>query len=161
MRTLALLLLLAGVVAAQYPVGATGLHWTGTTGTAGIFCWGFSCTPAQATVTPGESGTLMIRGELNQLYAIGVSAGAGRCLDVGGIFNSLVLDDPISIWQTGILDQPSAVLACPSGTDTIAVTIPPGTPPSISFSIQGVVSVPAGPAQSAFSFTQPITFTVQ
>jgi len=159
MRSVILVLALTASAAAQYPASANALRWTGTTSTAGPFCWGFSCTPVPATVVPGETGTLMVRAELNQVYALAVSAGANRCLAIPGIYNQLVLDDPIHVWRTGVCGQASGILACPSGTDTVTITFPPSTPPGITFSIQGLVSVPSGPAVPAFSFTQPITFT--
>jgi hypothetical protein len=160
MRCLPILALLALPVLAQYPVGANALQWTGTTSTAGPFCWGFSCTPEIAMVTPGESGSLLVRAELNQLYGIGISLTATRCLSVPGISNSLVLDDPITIWRTGVCAQGSPILACPSGTDTIPVTIPSTFPSGLRFSVQAVTGTPGGPAFNAYSFTQPLTFVV-
>ncbi len=160
MRVALVVLALTGPLWAQYPISANALQWTGTTSSAGPFCWGFSCTPAQATVVPGESGTLMVRAEFNQLYALALSAGANRCLSIPNFFNNLVLDDPIFLVQVGVCSQPSPILACPSGTETISVTIPAAMPPGLSFSIQAVVSVPSGPALQSFSFTQAITFTV-
>ena len=154
MRAAIIAIALAGSLCAQYPASANALQWTGATSTAGPFCWGFSCTPEQATVLPGEAGTLMVRAEYNQVYALAMSAGANRCLALPGMYNNLVLDDPIFLVQVGVCGQPSPILACPSGTDTISVVFPTGIPPGVSFSIQALVSVPSGPALPAFSFTQ-------
>ena len=46
------------------------------------------------------------------------------------------------------------------GTDTIDLSIPSGVPPGLSFSLQGLVSVPSGPGIPRYSFTQTITLTV-
>ncbi len=151
---------LASSPSAQYPVDATALYWSGTSGSAGTFCWGFSCTPSQATVSPGEAGTLMVRGELNQTYILGLSDGASRCLSLPGVSYGLVLDDPIFIVRTGVCGDPGGILACPYGTDTFGVVIPPGAPSGFSVSIQALVSVPSGPGIPRFSFTQGITFSV-
>jgi hypothetical protein len=156
MRTLLSLLLIAAPALAQYPVGANALRWIGTTSTVGPFCWGFSCTPVSATVTAGETGTLFVRSEQGDAYAIGLSLSASRCLTVPGFLNQLVLDDPFSLWQIGICSTPSPILACPSGYDNIAVTIPPFFPAGLQFSLQGATGS-IGP----YSFTQAIQFTVR
>ena len=70
------------------------------------------------------------------------------------------LDAPIIILRAGVCDEPSAILSCPGGTDTVDVNIPRGVPAGVAFSVQAIVSVPSGPALPAFSFTRPITFTV-
>lgn len=157
MRILAATLLLAAAAAAQYPMGANALRWLGTSSTAGPFCWGFSCTPVQATVTPGETGTLFVRSEWNDDYVIGIALGASRCLAIPGLLNQLALDDPFFVWQVGVCGTGSPILACPSGYDNLAVTIPPFFPPGLSFAMQGVTGA-AGPGP--LSFTQPIRFTV-
>lgn len=161
MRLALAALLFSGTLLAQYPAGANALQWTGATSTAGPFCWGFSCTPAQATIVPGETGTLMVRGELNQIYVVGMSGSASRCLSLPFAYNNLVLDDPIFFVRFGVCGQPSPILACPSGLDTFRLVIPAGLTRGVSTSLQAVVSVPSGPALPSFSFTQTITFTVR
>ena len=161
MRTLLVCLVLSAAAQAQYPISANGLLWTGPSGSAGTFCWGFSCTPAAAQVLPGETGTLTVRAEFGQSFIIGASATATRCLSFPNFFNSLVLDDPIVPWITGICDQQSPILACPSGTHDIPISIPAFIPPGVTLSLQGVTSIPHGtPGTPSWSFTQAITFTV-
>ncbi len=156
MRTLISMLLLASGALAQYPPGANALRWIGTTSTAGPFCWGFSCTPVQADVAPAETGTLFVRADQNDAYAIGLSLTATRCLSVPGFLNQLVLDDPFAVWQVGVCTNVSPILACPSGYENVAVTIPPFLPLGLSFGVQAVTG-----ASSPYSFTQPIVFTVR
>lgn len=151
---------LAGTLCAQYPASANALRWTGTTSTAGPFCWGFSCRPEQATVVPGETGTLMVRGEFNQIYALGVAPGASRCMSFPSIYNSLVLDDPIVFVRFGVCSEPSPILACPSGWDRFDVRVPPGLPRGASVALQALVSVPSVPGTPRFSFSQTIVLTV-
>ena len=162
MRTtaLVLLLLLAAPAVAQYPMGANALRWIGTTSTVGPYCWGFSCTPVQATVLPGETGTLFVRSEWSDAYVIGISLSATRCLPLPGFLNQLALDDPFFVWQVGVCGTPSPILACPGGYDNLAVTIPPFFPPGLQFSMQGVTGPPPSPGLTSFSFTQTIRFTV-
>ena len=160
MRSFIMLLVCSASLFAQYPASATGFQWTGTTSVAGPFCWGFNCVPEQATVSAGESGTLMIRGEANQSYAIAISAGASNCLSLSGIMNQLVLDLPLLVTHTGVLNQLSPILACPSGQAFIPITIPSAIPSGFSFSIQGICSLPGSPAGASHSFTQALSFTV-
>ncbi len=161
MRIPLLFLTLAAPLVAQYPADATALRWDGVTSTAGPFCWGFSCDPEVAELVPGESGTLTVRGEMNQIYAIAISLGANRCLELPNIAHGLVLDDPLYIVRIGVCGDPSPILACPSGTDSIEVTIPAVFPPGFSFSIQAIVSLPSGPAVQRFSLTQGIQFLLR
>lgn len=161
MRIPFLFLALAAPLAAQYPADATALRWDGVTSTAGPFCWGFSCDPEVAEVVPGESGTLLVRGEWNQIYAIGVSLGANRCLELPNIAHGLVLDDPLLIVRIGVCDDPSPILSCPNGTDSIEVTIPAFLPPGFSFSVQAIVTVPGPPAVQRLSLTQGIRFLLR
>ena len=161
MRPLLLTLTLTTALSAQYPISANALHWQGATSTAGPFCWGFTCTPAAATILPGEPGTLTIRAEFNQPYLLGLSPTATSCISAPAIsYNSLTLDPPITIWWTGTCSIPSPILACPSGYDQLPITIPPILPPGSSFSMQGITGAPAIPGSPAWSFTQAITFTV-
>jgi hypothetical protein len=156
MRTFLPMLLLAVPALAQYPIGANALRWIGTTSTVGPACWGFSCTPLQATVTPGESGTLFVRSEYNDAYAIGLSLTASRCLSVPNFVNQLALDDPFALWQIGVCSTPSPILACPSGYENIAVTIPPFLPAGLQFCVQAATG-----SFPPWSFTQPLAFTVR
>jgi hypothetical protein len=160
MRKLVLLALFSTIAQAQYSLGANALQWSGATSTAGVFCWGFSCTPAQASAQAGETGTLMVRAEFGQPYAIGVSLSATRCLALPNFQNALVIDDPILIWRTGICATGSPILSCPGGTDSFTITIPPSFPSGTTFAIQAVTGVPGGPGFPAFSFTQAIAFTI-
>ena len=48
-----------------------------------------------ATIVPGESGTLTLRGEWQQIYALGLAPTANRCLTLPIAYHCLVLDDPI------------------------------------------------------------------
>ena len=161
MRLTIAILLLASALPAQYPISANALHWSGTTSSAGPFCWGFTCNPETAAVVPGESGTFTVRGAWNQPFALAIAPTASRCLALPGIFNALVLDDPIYVTHTGVLNQLSPILACPSGMVVIPIVLPPWLPPGLSFSVQGLVGVPGDPAlPPTFSFTQAITFTV-
>ena len=161
MRIPLLILALTAPLCAQYPIDANALRWEGTTSSAGPFCWGFSCEPARAEVVPGESGTLIVRGEWNQVYALGISLGSDRCLELPGISHALVLDDPILIVRIGICDDPSPILACPNGLDHIGVTIPGFMPPGFSFSVQAIVGVPGWPVVRGWALTQGIRFVVR
>lgn len=159
MRTLALILVTASLVSAQYPIGSNALRWTGTS-QAGPLCWGFSCTPQVATLVRGETGTLFVRAEYQQPYLLGFSLTATRCLGLPGLYNQLVLDDPITVFAEGTCRTGSPVLSCPGGTDTIPVTIPVNWPVGLTFTVQGLTGVPSYPGSGQASFTQAITFTV-
>lgn len=156
-----LLLVTTSVVSAQYPISAVGLNWTGTFPT-NIACWDASCIPIATNIVRGETGSLTIRGDLNQTYWIGFSFGANRCLGIPSAYNMLVLDDPITIVFSGTLTNPSPILACPPATASIPLTIPPSWPLGASFSLQALVTVPStgGTSNLSSSFTRPITFTI-
>jgi hypothetical protein len=162
MRTAIFLLLLSGLAFSQYPIGATAFTWTGVN-QAGSFCWGFSCTPINTTVIRGETGTLFIRGDFQQPYVIGLSFSATRCLSMPTAYNMLVLDDPIFVVFTGATNTTSPILACPPGSDSLTITIPPSWPVGLIFTLQGLVALPTSPGAvgPSASFTQPITFLVQ
>jgi hypothetical protein len=100
MRIATLLVLVSGLMSAQYPVSANAFSWTGVN-QAGPFCWGFSCTPVNVTVLRGEAGSLFIRGDYQQPYLIGLSFSATRCLTIPSAYNMLVLDDPFFVVFTG------------------------------------------------------------
>jgi hypothetical protein len=155
-----LFLILAAPIAAQYPADASALRWEGQTSSAGPFCWGFDCETETAAVVPGETGKLMVRGEWNQLYALAISLSSDRCLQLPNAAHGLVLSDPLFIFGAGVCADPSPILSCPNGTDTIAVAIPRALPAGFSFSVQAIVSVPSGPAEQRYSFTQGIRFVV-
>ena len=164
MRTHSLLSLvaLAAVVtpaAAQYPADAVGFHWTGAGGnTAGPFCLGFQCAPDTTTVSPGESATLLARGDPYAAFVVGVSLSATSCVSIPGVSHSLVLDAPIYVAFTGTLDQLSPILSCPSGEKTISIDFPPNVVPGTSFGIQAIVLPVSGFAPA--SLTQAIVLTV-
>lgn len=161
MRITLLSLLLAVPLAAQYPADATALRWEGVTSSAGPFCWGFSCDLETAEVVPGESGTLMVRGEWNQIYALALSLSASRCIPLPNVANGLVLDDPVHIVITGVCGNPSPILACPSGTDTFRISIPRALPAGFSFSVQAIVTVTSGPAVQRYALTPGIRFVLR
>lgn len=148
----AALALTIGTARAQYGPGAVALHWSGTTSQGGTFCWGFSCTPIPLTASAGESVELLVRGELNQPYAIAISAGASRCLPIPGIFHDLILDDPVIFFHFGWLVRQSPILACPPGYDTLAATLPSFLPAGTLFYLQALAGSNgvAGP-QPAFT----------
>lgn len=160
MRCTVLFSMLCATAFAQYPAGANALRWDGTTSAAGPFCWGFSCTPLVATVTAGESGTLMVRAEFGQPYLLAVSRGASRCLTLSGIYNSLVLDDPIFLLTSGSCSLGSPILSCPGGQDFLPLTFPVGLPSGFSVAIQGLTGVPSGLGFPSASFTQTLIFQV-
>ncbi len=161
MRTVLPCLLLCSILPAQYPADASALRWEGSTSTAGPFCWGFACEPEIAEVLPGEKGTLLIRGEWQQLYALAISLDSSRCLKLPNAAHGLILNDPLFIFGAGVCANPSPILACPNGTDTIKVSIPSALPAGFSFSVQAIVSIPSGPAEQRYSFTQGIRFVVK
>lgn len=160
MRTASLLLLTTILLPAQFPIGANALRWNGTTSTAGPLCWGFSCIPDTATLVAGENGSLLIRGNYLDPYVLGTSLSATQCTSVPFINNQLVLDNPITIFWTGILNTLSPALVCPSGSDTLAISIPINWPSNLTFTIQGLTGTPFPPGPAEASFTQPITFVV-
>lgn len=161
MRIPLLLLALATPLVAQYPADATALRWVGMTSSAGPFCWGFACDLETAEVLPGETGTLIVRGEWNQVYAIAISLSASRCLTLPDIAHGLVLNDPLFIVRIGVCGDSSPILACPSGTDSFQLTLPSVLPAGFSFSVQAIVTVPSGPAVQKYSLTQGIRFVLR
>ena len=141
------------------------LGWIGTTDSAGSLCAGFSSTPEQTRVLPGESGTLTVRGDLNQSYALFTSIGASRHLFLPGISNALLLDEPVFPLRVGVLGHPASVLSCPdgpNGVDTIPLTLPTWMPPDLRFNVQAVVgvTVDSGSPIPPLFFTRAITFTL-
>ncbi len=153
-------LLVTSVAAAQFPIGAVGFSWSGTTTpSAGNFCWGFSCAPDSVTVAVGETVTIRVRGDYQQPYAIGFSTSATRCITIPGVLHNLILDDPITVVWTGFLVVGSPILACPSGTDAVTVVIPPFFPSGTTFALQAVAGT-LGPAGSQLSFTSALAVTV-
>ncbi|MCI0586705.1 MAG: hypothetical protein L0323_07695 [Planctomycetes bacterium] len=145
--------------AAQSPADAVGFHWVGAAGnTAGPFCWGFQCAPDATTVSPGESATLLVRGDPYAVFVIGLSATATSCIPIPGISHSLVLDLPIYVAFTGTLDQLSPILSCPSGEKTIPIPFPTSAIPGTSLAIQAIVLPVSGFAPP--SLTQAIVLTV-
>ena len=157
--TVAAALLFVSSVSAQYGIGAVGLHWNGSTSQGGTFCWGFSCTPDPVTVLPGETVVLTVRGEWNQPYVLAFSLGPDRCLAVPGLLNSLVLGDPINLLFSGSLSQPSPILACPPGYDTLSITFPLSTPPGLAFTLQALAGS-FGLQGPQFAFTTALSVTV-
>ena len=161
MKTTVLATLLAGLAAstagAQYPIGAAGFAWTGSSGaTAGNFCWGANCIASAVNVTAGESVTLHISGEIGAPYAILTSTGASNCQPFLGILNRLVLDAPVAIGLSGALVNVSPILSCPNGYDTATATFPTGLPIGLTFAIQGITYG----AGNALAFTKAILVTV-
>ena len=158
-RFLLAFLALSAAATAQYPADAAGLHWAGASGnTAGTFCWGFQCAPSSTSVAPGESVTLLVRGDLDALFVVGVSATATSCAPIPGIAHSLVLDPPIYVVFAGVLDQPSPILSCPPGFKTIPFVFPSTAIAGSSFGVQAFVL-----PNSTFlppTFTQAIVITV-
>ena len=159
-RFLLAVLVLSAPAAAQSPADAAGLQWAGASGnTAGTFCWGFQCAPSSTSVAPGESVTLLVRGvELNAIFLVGVSATATSCIPIPGIAHSLVLDPPIYVAFSGILDQPSPILACPDAYKTIPFVFPSTAIPGSSFGVQAFV-LPNSTSLPP-TFTQAIVITV-
>lgn len=135
----AVFVLAAADASAQYPLGAAGFLWTGSSGAvAGTFCWGFSCTPYPVNVTAGESVTVRITGEGGAPYAIFVSPTATNCQSFPNVLNSLVLDLTPSILSTGYLLNFSPILSCPNAYAEVTGTLPPIFPIGTTFAIQGL-----------------------
>lgn len=135
----AALLVVCAAAPAQYPPGAAGFSISTDLGTfAGNFCWGFSCTPAAATVTAGEVVTIRISGEWQRPYLLGASTSATSCQPLPGIANSLVIDAPIVVIASGTLAAISPILSCPPGYHEIVAVVPPGIPPGTNFAIQAL-----------------------
>ncbi len=159
LRCLVALATLGVPAAAQFPADAVGFHWVGAAGnTAGPFCWGFQCAPDATTVSPGESATLLVRGDPNGVFAIALSATATSCISIPGIAHSLVLDAPLYVAFTGALDEFSPILSCPGGEKTIPILFPTSAIPGTSIAIQAVVLPVSGFAPP--SLTQAIVLTV-
>lgn len=160
MKTLAVLLLLASSACAQYPFGANALRWEGTN-QAGPACWGFSCTPAVANVRAGEIGTLVVRGDLNQAYALALSTAPAQCTSIRGALNQLVVGQPFLVFASGALTQLGTFRACPIGLARLPIQVPAGLPRGTTFLVQGAIALPAVPgAATTVSFTQALRFTV-
>jgi len=150
---------LAPTSAAQYPADAVALHWSvAGGGTAGTFCWGFQCAPDPATVSAGDAVTLLLRGDPNAAFVVAVSTSATSCLSIPGIAHSLVLDLPLVVAFTGILDQFGPILSCPNGEKTIPFAFPGNVPIGSTFGIQAIV-LPAS-TFAPLSFTQTVLVTV-
>ncbi|MGH7149645.1 MAG: hypothetical protein ACREIU_03045 [Planctomycetota bacterium] len=149
----------AAPASAQFPADAVGFHWTGAAGnTAGPFCWGFQCAPDATTVSPGESATLLVRGDPYAVFVVALSATATSCLSIPGIAHSLVLDAPLYVAFTGTLDRLSPILSCPSGEKTIPISFPTSAIPGTTLAIQAIVLPVSGFAPP--SLTQAIVLTV-
>lgn len=133
------LAMLAATSAAQIPLGASGLSWTGSSGTfAGTSCFGFSCTPDPVNATIGETVQVRVVGELQGPYILLLSSTATQCLAYPGILNGLILDPPVTLMFSGSLRQTSGVLSCPPGFDEIVAVFPPSIPAGSVFAIQAV-----------------------
>jgi hypothetical protein len=144
---------------AQFTADAVGFHWVGAAGnTAGPFCQGFQCAPDATTVSPGESATLLVRGDPYAVFVVGLSATATSCIPIPGVSHSLVLDAPIYVAFTGTLDQLSPILSCPSGEKTIPISFPTTAIPGTSLAIQAIVLPISSFAPP--SLTQAIVLTV-
>ena len=151
-------LLGASTVQAQIRPGVFGFTVTGVHGSAGEFCWTFDCVPRQARADRGETLDLVVRAPWSAPYAIGISPGAGRCLQLPFIANQLVLDSPVFVAALGLLSQPSSIRACYGGFQQLQLRIPYFLPPGFQFALQAVAVVPTlGGIAPAFSVAVQIT----
>ena len=145
-------LLGASNVPAQLRPGVFGFTVSGVHGSAGEFCWTFDCVPRRARADRGETLDLVVRAPWSAPYAIGISPGAGSCLQLPFIGNQLVLDSPLFLAALGRVNQPSPIKACYGGVQRVPLRIPRWVPPGFQFALQAVAVVPTergmGPAFS-------------
>ncbi|MAG56976.1 MAG: hypothetical protein CMJ83_11835 [Planctomycetes bacterium] len=137
MKILFALTLVVSVTPAQLqPVGVAGFWWNGTTTPTAGSTYSFTCAPIPVSVQVGEPVVLRVVGEFTYPYLLGMAPSATRCLSLPGVFNSVLLDDPVTIITSGSLDQTSPLLVWPSGFTELNVILPPSVPTGATFSLQ-------------------------
>lgn len=160
-RTVVLCLVLSAlafsVASAQYPLGAAGLSWSGSSGqTGGNPCFGFSATAFPVTVTGGELVTVHLTGDLNAPYILALGLTATSYVPVNGIANALLLDQPAQIFSVGYLSTASFALACPPGTQDLTGVFPVSIPAGQTLALQAFTYGAGGVP----TFTSAIAITV-
>jgi hypothetical protein len=157
---LLLVLAFAGSAAAQVRPGVFGYLVSSSLGQAGEFCHLFDCTPRALTVPDGDTLTFRVNTELRSPFAILIAPTASQCLRIPGIENALVLDPSLAFLFTGVVSQPSPVLACWSGFDTVSARPPRGLS-GVSFATQAVAFVPTLSSRSAPAFSVAVVTTIR
>ena len=153
-------LLGASDVPTQIRPGQFGFTVTGVHGSAGEFCWAFDCVPRPARADRGETLDLVVRAPWMAPYAIGISPGAGSCLQLPSIENQLVLDFPLFVAALGRVSQPSSIKACYGGLLRSQLRIPHWVPPGFQFALQTVAVVPTERGMRP-AFSVAVLITVQ
>lgn len=144
---------------AQVLIDRFGYQVTGQNGTAGEFCWVFDCTPRPLAVVAGETLTLRVNAPFQTFFAIGGALGPAPCVPIPGIANALLLDPAsLVILASGTVAQPSPILACWGGFETVALPLPAGLPLGFAFVTQALADLP--PA-TGLTFSVAVRATVQ
>ena len=153
---------LAAAASAQVTPGQFGFTVTSTSSntTAGTFCRGFQCTPFRLAVTGNDTLQLTVRTELNQPFVIAVSPAAGPCVNVPGVVNQFGLASPWGVLFVGAVTQPSPILACWSGFETVPLRLP-NLPSGLGFVLQAVAAGPGPSSSIQPAFTSPVACSVQ
>ena len=150
----AAVLLCVLAVPAMGQLTGPGITWSGSAGNfAGTF--GFECEPLQVDVTPGETVTLTVWGDQNAPFAVFASFGSQACVTVPGVANALLLANPVSLTEDGILAQRTNCGACPSGFEDMVVPVSSSLPVGTSITVQAVTF-----AGGIAAFSSAVTATV-
>src|SRR5688572_29596694 len=126
MRSALLVVVALGVVSKVATSQAIdpGLLWIGIGTFAGTGCNGFSCTPHQTTVQPGQPATIQVRGVVGTSWAVGLSASATQCVPIPGVVHNLVLDFPIDIALSDVFVDMDPIIICAGGRASFTFVFP-------------------------------------
>jgi hypothetical protein len=125
-------------------VGLTFSPWPMLPVLFGQDCGPFSCLPmSSGPIGAASTGSITVYGAPNAPYALGISiaAGAGPCVSVLEIGNTLLLDPASTVTLAfGIVPPSSVPLACGNGYANVSLPVPYGTPTGLQFRLQAIAT---------------------
>lgn len=141
LRILSVAALTSALASAQIVLGDVGFQVQGQVGTAGAFCRGFDCRPANLGVLRGETLTITVRAPQGAAYALVAAFSAGSCAPVPGIWHELALDAPLIPLRAGAVSQSSPILSCYDCVETVPLAVPGALPSGSTLALQAAAMV--------------------
>jgi hypothetical protein len=114
-----------------------GLTWEGSSSAFGG-SFAPSCLNLQLTMSPPETVTVKVWGDIQAPFGLFASISGTQCLPLPGIQGAVILDFPIVPVTAGMLTLVTPCLSCPPGFQPFQFAVPAGLPLGTSLALQGV-----------------------
>ncbi|MHC5065983.1 MAG: hypothetical protein ACYTG5_18640 [Planctomycetota bacterium] len=123
-------------------------------------CEGFTCRPLDAEVFPGSQLRFQAFGGSGLPWVMLASFGADQCQVIPGINGALALNQPLFLFNSGVINPPIAH-PCNLSDAWFDVYLPTQVPAGLTVALQVIAFDATIPDQLRFSFSRPMLLSTK